>query len=311
MNRLGAFAYAGKLAPRIMQVRRKTWILLGLGLFATFAVAVLCTVVLVGWLWGQTQTLASGAPNLIRVASNAVLADANVLVPEVKKALNEIAAPAVTEANQALAAISETKQALTALAAPAMTEANQALAAMSETKQSLTALAAPAVTEANQALAAMSETKQALTALAAPAMSEANQTLDSLTAGKQALAALIPSVLATQIPAIREVSGSDLGPVPRYPGMQRTRWEQSGSKAVVEFEGSANFVGVLEHYRGGMAKLGYSEAVRAASAKRESHVYTLGGEQIQMELSQLPAGRVKVRIETLLAETARAELGSP
>ena len=261
MNRLGAFAYAGKLAPRIMQVRRKTWILLGLGLFATFAVAVLCTVVLVGWLWGQTQTLASGAPNLIRVASNAVLADANVLVPEVKKALNEIAAPAVTEANQALAAISETKQ--------------------------------------------------ALTALAAPAMSEANQTLDSLTAGKQALAALIPSVLATQIPAIREVSGSDLGPVPRYPGMQRTRWEQSGSKAVVEFEGSANFVGVLEHYRGGMAKLGYSEAVRAASAKRESHVYTLGGEQIQMELSQLPAGRVKVRIETLLAETARAELGSP
>ena len=286
MNRLGAFAYAGKLAPRIMQVRRKTWILLGLGLFATFAVAVLCTVVLVGWLWGQTQTLASGAPNLIRVASNAVLADANVLVPEVKKALNEIAAPAVTEANQALAAISETRQALTALAAPAMTEANQALAAMSETKQSLTALAAPA-------------------------MSEANQTLDSLTAGKQALAALIPSVLATQIPAIREVSGSDLGPVPRYPGMQRTRWEQSGSKAVVEFEGSANFVGVLEHYRGGMAKLGYSEAVRAASAKRESHVYTLGGEQIQMELSQLPAGRVKVRIETLLAETARAELGSP
>ena len=286
MNRLGAFAYAGKLAPRIMQVRRKTWILLGLGLFATFAVAVLCTVVLVGWLWGQTQTLASGAPNLIRVASNAVLADANVLVPEVKQALNEIAAPAVTEANQALAAISETKQALTALAAPAMTEANQALAAMSETKQ-------------------------ALTALAAPAMSEANQTLDSLTAGKQALAALIPSVLATQIPAIREVSGSDLGPVPRYPGMQRTRWEQSGSKAVVEFEGSANFVGVLEHYRGGMAKLGYSEAVRAASAKRESHVYTLGGEQIQMELSQLPAGRVKVRIETLLAETARAELGSP
>ena len=285
--------------------------MIGLGLFATFALAIWCTVVLVGWLWGQTQTLASGAPNLIRVASNAVLADANVLVPEVKQALNELAAPAVTEANQALAAISETRQALTALAAPAMTEANQALAAMSETKQSLTALAAPAVTEANQALAAMSETKQALTALAAPAMSEANQTLDSLTAGKQALAALIPSVLATQIPAIREVSGSDLGPVPRYPGMQRTRWEQSGSKAVVEFEGSANFVGVLEHYRGGMAKLGYSEAVRAASAKRESHVYTLGGEQIQMELSQLPAGRVKVRIETLLAETARAELGSP
>jgi len=253
MNKLGAFDYAAKLGPRIRQVRRKTWIMIGLGLFATFALAIWCTVVLVGWLWGQTQTLASGAPNLIRDAANAVLADAKVLVPDAKQALDGLAAPAVAEAKQALA-------------------------------------------KAEQALAAVAQ---------------ANQTLDPVSEGKQALAALIPSVLGTSIPAVREVSGSDLGPVPRFPGMQRTRWEQKGTNATVEFEGRANFLDVLDHYRSGMAKLGYSEAVRAASAKMESHEYTRNGERIQMELSQLTAGRVKVRIDALRAERASAELEPP
>jgi len=279
VNKLGALDYVSKLAPQIKKVRRKTWIMIGLGLFATFAVALWTVVVFVGWLWGQTQTLAGSAPTLIRDAASGVFAGATDLAPDAKQALQELAAPAMAEAKQALAVV---------------TEAGQKLDTVAEAKLALGTLAAPAVAEAQQALAAVTQ---------------ASQNLDPALQAKNALAAMIPAVIASQIPATREVSGSDLGPVARFPGLQRTRWEQSGAKAIVEFEGSAEFSKVLEHYRNGMAKLGYAQAVTLASATAESHDYSLGAERIQFALTQLPAGRVNVRIETLRAEVARAELG--
>ncbi|MDP3123893.1 MAG: hypothetical protein Q8M46_04760, partial [Thiobacillus sp.] len=98
----------------------------------------------------------------------------------------------------------------------------------------------------------------------------------------------------------RDVSGTDLGPVARYPGFSRTYWHREGKQVTIEYEGEANYAAVLDHYAKGFATQGYAQSVQSATPSAETHEYTKDDERITLKIAQLPRGAVSARIETPL-----------
>lgn len=109
------------------------------------------------------------------------------------------------------------------------------------------------------------------------------------------LPALKPSA-----PALREVTGTDLAPVPRYPGLVRTYWHREGRQVSVHYEGHAEWAAVLDHYQRGFADLGYAHALQSASADAETHLWSRGPQRYLVQISGRPGGGVLVRIDTYL-----------
>jgi hypothetical protein len=219
MNKLGVLAFAAKLAPQVLKIRRKTWVLLGLGFAATGLVLAWIAFMLISWLWGHTQTLAtntlSQAPAIMTQAAQSVLSQTSVLAPQ------------------------------------AQAQLDQAQAKIDQAKTQLGSLLA------------------------------------------------VPAAIALQT---QDVSGGDVGPVPRLPELMRTRWQQQGAKATVEYQGSASYANVLAHYQQGFKAQGFEQSVNAAEPSSEVHSYRKGIEVIQLTISQLAAGKVNVRLETMPIE---------
>jgi hypothetical protein len=94
----------------------------------------------------------------------------------------------------------------------------------------------------------------------------------------------------------REVSGSDILPMPRFPGFIRTSWDQSG---IVEYEGSAQFSTVREHYRQGLTALGFSETTISTTQESEVHEYRKNAEQFRITTAQKSTSTLHIRIEKL------------
>ena len=191
MNKLGLFAFAAQFAPRLFQVRRRTWIGVGVGLFVLFVVMIWAGLALLGWLFGQIQGWMGGAPEAARGAIEQV----EQAVPGARERLGEFV----------------------------------------------------------------------------PALKPA--------------------------PLRRDVSGSDLGPVARYPGLARSYWQRDGERVAIEYQGEADYVAVLDHYAKGFASKGYAQSVQSATPTAETHEYLKGSQRIVLTVSQLPKGVVRARIE--------------
>lgn len=112
-----------------------------------------------------------------------------------------------------------------------------------------------------------------------------------------ALGGVVPALKPATQPQ-RDVSGTDLGPVARYPGLARTSWQREGGQASVEYEGRADYAAVLDHYAKGFAAQGFVQAVQSATKVTEMHEYTKGRERFTLKLSHKPNESVGVRIET-------------
>jgi hypothetical protein len=65
MNKLGLLGLAVQYLPRIIQIRRRTWIGLGIGLLVLFILALGLVVALFVWLFGQALGLAGSAQELL------------------------------------------------------------------------------------------------------------------------------------------------------------------------------------------------------------------------------------------------------
>lgn len=75
-----AFLYAlGRLAPRVMAVRKRTWLLLGLGVAAVTVLLMWAAIALLSWAWGQ----AAGAADTGRQVAGTVLERVEQAVPGV------------------------------------------------------------------------------------------------------------------------------------------------------------------------------------------------------------------------------------
>jgi hypothetical protein len=114
---------------------------------------------------------------------------------------------------------------------------------------------------------------------------------------KQVVDGVLEKLSLSKVPK-REVSGTDIVPVPRYPGLIRTSWDQSG---VAEYEGSAAFNTVREHYSQGLIALGFSEVSISTTQESEVHEYRKNAEHFRITTAQKSTSMLHIRIEKLAA----------
>jgi len=198
MNKTGLLAYAAAFAPGLFQVRRTTWIALGMGLLVLLSLLIWAALALIGGLWGQAQNLAGVAPDALRAATRAVQEQVEVIVPGAREKLGEFAPALKTE------------------------------------------------------------------------------------------------------PPPRDVSGTDVGPVARYPGLARSHWQREGREITVRHEGPADYAAVLDHYTRGFAARGYSQNLLSATPDAEQHEYLKDSDRIAFSLRRMPKGGVKVTTVAVL-----------
>ncbi|MBS1146876.1 MAG: hypothetical protein H6R08_1052 [Proteobacteria bacterium] len=194
MDKTGLFAFAAQFAPKLFQVRRSTWITVGVGLLVLFGLLIWAAVASIGWFFGQAQGLMGTAPEAARGAMEQV----GQVVPGVREKLGEF----------------------------------------------------------------------------------------------------VPALKPSQ--PQRDVSGTDLGPVARYPGLARTYWHREGKQVTIEYEGEADYAAVLDHYAKGFAAQGFTQSVHSATPEAETHEYAKSDERITLKLAQQSSGKVKLGIETRL-----------
>lgn len=114
---------------------------------------------------------------------------------------------------------------------------------------------------------------------------------------REALGGLIPALKPEPPP--RDVSGFDVGPVARYPGLSRSHWHRDGREITVRYEGRADYAAVLEYYLQAFAAQGYTQQVLSATPEGEMHEYLKGNEKVRFKLAQPAQGQVKA---TLIAD---------
>jgi len=151
---------------------------------------------------------------------------------------------------------------------------------------------APAVTEAGKRLAggALTQVEQV-----APGLKEqAGQWLPGVT---DQVERWLPG-LAADLPA-GDVSGTDLGPLPRHPGLVRSHFAREGQVVEVRYAGRAAFEAVLAHYVQGFSAAGYLQEVISATREGEQHRFRRGQESIDLSLLRHPGGRVELRLKSL------------
>lgn len=194
MKAINILSLAAHFAPRVLQVRRGTWIALGLGFLTMLLLLSWATLSLFGWLWGQGKTLTEGAPEAVRSIASQV----EQVVPGARETLGD----------------------------------------------------------------------------------------------------LMPALKPEAPP--RDVSGTDIGPVPRYSGLARSHWHRDGREITVRYEGRADYVAVLAHYAQGFAAQGFAQNVISATPETEAHDYLKGEERVRFEIARLSQSKVKATIVALL-----------
>ena len=130
---------------------------------------------------------------------------------------------------------------------------------------------------------------------------DARETLGRVTEQLPVASELLGGILPASKPETslqRDVSGQDLGPVARFPGLARTQWQRTAEGAAVDYEGKADYVKVLDYYAKGFVSAGFEQAVQSSTRQAEIHEYTKNRERFTLKIAQKSNGVVDVRIET-------------
>ncbi len=131
------------------------------------------------------------------------------------------------------------------------------------------------------------------------------QVENTIPGARDKLAEIMPALKPE--PAPRDVSGTDIGPVARYPGLTRSHWHREGREITVRYEGPADYARVLDHYVRGFAAQGYAQGVLSASPGLEKHEYLKGSDRVAFTLTQLPKDKVKVSLVAVLPAPTSAK----
>ena len=115
---------------------------------------------------------------------------------------------------------------------------------------------------------------------------------------REKLGEIVPSLKAEQ--PQRDVSGTDVGLVARYPGLARDYWHREGREITVRYAGTADYAAVLDHYVKGFAAQGYRQNLLSAAPDAERHEYLKDADRVGFFLAKDPQGEVKVTIVTVL-----------
>ena len=100
----------------------------------------------------------------------------------------------------------------------------------------------------------------------------------------------------------KDVSGSDPGPVNRFPGMVRSQFLRDATKIEASYIGRADFDAVLTHYVQSFTANGFTQDVLAADAEGERHQF-IGGASgpFEVRIVRRPVGVVEVVVRQALS----------
>jgi len=116
---------------------------------------------------------------------------------------------------------------------------------------------------------------------------------------QETLGALLPT-LTPDLPS-RDVSGTDPGPVARFPGLVRIEWQRAEQQIQVRYQGRANFTDVIAHYAEAFAEQGYQQNLLSATSTEERHEYIKDGERFSLIFSVQERDVVTVDLRALSA----------
>lgn len=145
-----------------------------------------------------------------------------------------------------------------------------------------------------------------------------NAAPDTVRAASTQVEQLIPGVqekLGAFLPTLkpeplqREVSGTDPGPVTRFPGLARVQWQRDEQKIQVRYEGTADFAAVLKHYTEQFAAQGYQQNLLSASVQEERHEYVKGSERFSLIFAVRNPGIVSVELSAWQLENSAPRPG--
>lgn len=127
--------------------------------------------------------------------------------------------------------------------------------------------------------------------LAGEAMTQIEQVAPGL---KEQVGQWVPGLV--EEPPASDVSGADVGPVPRFPGLVRSHFARGEETVEVRYAGRGAFDSVRAHYVQGFAAAGYAGEVKEASPEAEHHRFKKGREAIDLLLFRQVEGRVEIRL---------------
>jgi len=106
--------------------------------------------------------------------------------------------------------------------------------------------------------------------------------------------------IAEALPTI-DVSGTDIGPVARFPGLIRSSYAAEGGATEVAYAGLAAMATVVTHYVSGFTDAGFAHEVLSATATGERHRFTRGDESFNLTVTPGMAGLIEVRLRQAAA----------
>ena len=115
---------------------------------------------------------------------------------------------------------------------------------------------------------------------------------------REKLGEIVPAIKTEQ--PVRDVSGTDVGPVARYPGLARVYWHREGREITVRYQGAADYAAVLDHYVSGFTAQGYRQNLLSAAPDAERHEYLKDADRVGFVLTKDAKGVVKATIVTVL-----------
>lgn len=128
----------------------------------------------------------------------------------------------------------------------------------------------------------------------------AAQVEQAIPGARDTLGSLAPALKPEE--PLRDVSGTDIGPVARYPGLVRAHWQRNGNEVMVHYEGRADYLSVLDHYVNSFAAQGYAQKVMVATQDSEEHHYRKHEERVIFKIAKQPQGKVQATIIATLPE---------
>lgn len=127
--------------------------------------------------------------------------------------------------------------------------------------------------------------------LAGDAMTQIEQVVPGL---KEQIGQWVPDL--AENPPTSDVSGTDAGPVPRFPGLVRSQFARGEKTVEVRYAGRAAFEAVRAHYVKGFAAAGYAHEVMNGAPEAEHHRFKRDEESIDLLLFRQVEERVEIRL---------------
>ena len=107
---------------------------------------------------------------------------------------------------------------------------------------------------------------------------------------------MLPTLPFSDATPSTDVSGVDIGPAPRFPGLIRSAFSREGETIQVDYQGEAALDAVVAHYTKGFVAAGFVHEVVRATPHSELHKFTSHAATITMSVNRLKSNFLSVQL---------------